>query len=95
MQISHALQTPPRVAGPPEAKEVFVAGDFNQWEINNRSRMQVIDNGLWTKRLQLKPGRYRYRFVVDGKWCQDPDNPRYQMNPFGSMDSLLEVREEV
>lgn len=76
----------------PAAKEVFIAGDFNQWQINNRSRM-VIDNGLWIKRLQLKPGRYRYRFVVDGKWRQDPENPRYQMNPFGSMDSLLEVRE--
>jgi chromosome partitioning protein len=76
----------------PEAKEVFLAGDFNQWQVNNKSKMELND-GVWIKRLQLRPGNYRYRFVVDGQWRQDPENPRYQMNPFGSMDSLLEVKE--
>lgn len=79
----------------PEAKEVYLAGDFNQWRIDNKSRMELTDSGKWMKRLQLKPGNYRYRFVVDGQWRQDPENPRYEMNPFGSMDSLLEVKEEV
>jgi chromosome partitioning protein len=79
----------------PEAKEVYLAGDFNQWRIDNKSRMELGDGGKWMKRLQLKPGNYRYRFVVDGQWRQDPENPRYEVNPFGSMDSLLEVKEEV
>ena len=76
----------------PEAKEVFVAGDFNQWQVNDRSKME-LENGAWVKRLQLKPGCYKYRFVVDGQWRHDPENQRYQKNPFGSVDSLLEVGE--
>jgi chromosome partitioning protein len=75
----------------PEAKEVFLAGDFNQWQVNDQSRMK-LDNGIWGKRLQLQPGCYKYRFVVDGQWCHDPRNPRAQVNPFGSKDSLLEVK---
>ena len=74
----------------PQAKEVFLAGDFNHWQINDRDKMDLKD-GRWVKRLELKPGSYRYRFVIDGRWHQDPENPHFQMNPFGSMDSLLEV----
>jgi len=76
----------------PDAKEVFLAGDFNQWQLNHESKMELSQDGRWIKRLQLQPGCYRYRFVVDGQWRQDPANPSYQMNPFGSMDSLLEVK---
>ena len=75
----------------PEAKDVFLTGDFNQWQVNEMGRMELRDNGRWVKRLQLKPGRYRYRFVVDGQWRNDPENPNYQINPFGSVDSLFEV----
>lgn len=77
----------------PEAREVFLAGDFNQWRINEQSKMELKDDGRWVKRLQLKPGSYRYRFVVDGQWRHDPKNQVYQKNPFGSVDSLLEVKE--
>jgi len=76
----------------PEAKEVYLAGDFNQWQIKNKDKMELAEAGMWMKRLRLKPGCYRYRFVVDGQWLQDPENPRYQINPFGSMDSLLEIK---
>ncbi|MFH1507156.1 MAG: glycogen-binding domain-containing protein, partial [Candidatus Omnitrophota bacterium] len=77
----------------PEARDVFLAGDFNSWQLNNRTRMELNDGKKWVKNLRLKPGSYRYRFVVDGKWRQDPGNPNYKLNPFGSMDSLLEVKE--
>ena len=77
----------------PEAKEVFLTGDFNHWQVNERSKMEFRDNGSWVKRLQLKPGAYKYRFIVDGQWRQDPKNPHYQINPFGLLDSLLEVEE--
>ncbi|MBL7130799.1 MAG: AAA family ATPase [Candidatus Omnitrophica bacterium] len=74
----------------PEATEVFLAGDFNQWKINLKSKMELRED-VWVKRLQLKPGNYRYRFVIDGQWRQDPKNPHYRLNPFGTMDSLLEI----
>ncbi|MGD9014788.1 MAG: AAA family ATPase [Candidatus Omnitrophota bacterium] len=77
----------------PKAREVYLAGDFNKWQANQESRMELSQDGRWVKRMQLKPGSYKYRFVVDGEWRHDPENQVSQKNPFGSIDSLLEVRE--
>ena len=74
----------------PEAKEVYVVGDFNNWTPDEKSRMQ-IEQDAWRKKLTLQPGRYHYRFVVDGKWVDDPANPKKESNPFGDMNSLLEI----
>ena len=77
----------------PEAKEVFVAGDFNEWKTDDSGRMGAKD-GLWIKKAKLKPGHYRYRFVTDGKWIEDPYNLMKEQNPFGGMDSLIDVNQE-
>lgn len=74
----------------PEAKEVYVAGDFNDWKLNENSRMKN-EQGIWIKKLNLKNGRYHYRFVIDGKWIEDTNNPLTEMNPYGSVDSLIEI----
>jgi chromosome partitioning protein len=74
----------------PQAKEVFVTGDFNNWKLDDSCRMEK-DNGRWVKKLELSRGRHHYRFVIDGKWAEDPANPRKELNPYGEMDSLLEV----
>jgi len=74
----------------PGAKEVYLAGEFNNWKLDENSRMEQ-SNGCWTKRLSLDSGKYRYRFVIDGNWIEDPSNPLNQLNPYGTMDSLLEV----
>ena len=74
----------------PEAKEVYVLGDFNNWKLDNSSRMEQ-DNGTWKKRLGLTSGKYHYRFVIDGKWTEDANNPTKEINPYGSMDSLIEI----
>ncbi|MDD5155883.1 MAG: AAA family ATPase [Candidatus Omnitrophica bacterium] len=75
----------------PEAKEVYVAGDFNNWKLDENSRMQAA-GGTWSKTINLKSGRYHYRFVIDGKWVDDPNNPNKETNPYGEMDSFLEVK---
>ncbi|MFH0738713.1 MAG: AAA family ATPase [Candidatus Omnitrophota bacterium] len=74
----------------PQAKEVYLAGDFNDWKLDDSSRMQQ-DNGNWRRQVSLKGGQYRYRFVIDGSWVEDPQNPNKELNPFGQMDSLLKV----
>jgi 1,4-alpha-glucan branching enzyme len=75
----------------PEAKDVFVAGDFNGWRADPSSAMANSNNGTWSVRMKLKPGQYRYRFVVDGKWISDPGNPTTEINPYGEHDSLLNI----
>jgi len=74
----------------PDAKEVYLAGEFNNWKLDENSRMEQ-NNGCWSKSLSLNNGKYRYRFVIDGNWTEDPSNPLKQLNPYGAMDSLLEV----
>jgi 1,4-alpha-glucan branching enzyme len=75
----------------PEAKEVYLAGDFNNWALDESSRMK-LDNGTWKMKVNLASGKYRYRFVIDGNWTEDPVNPLKETNPFGSTDSLIEVK---
>ncbi|MDD4940167.1 MAG: AAA family ATPase [Candidatus Omnitrophica bacterium] len=74
----------------PEAKDVHVAGDFNGWKLDKTTRMNN-QNGTWSMKLSLDSGRYHYRFVIDGKWIEDFNNPKREMNPFGQLNSLLEV----
>jgi len=74
----------------PQAKSVYLVGEFNDWKQDDSALMQR-DNGLWTKKISLAPGKYRYRFVVDDDWLEDPRNTQKAENPFGGMDSLLEV----
>ena len=45
--------------------------------------------GVWTKVIKLPPGRYRYRYVVDGRWQNDPSNAAVEPNPYGEHDSIL------
>jgi len=69
---------------------VYVAGDFNGWKLDETTLMEH-NNGLWTKRISLTPGSYRYKFVKDGEWLEDPNNPKAATNPYGQKDSLIEV----
>jgi hypothetical protein len=72
----------------PEALRVQLAGDFNSW-IPEGNEME-FSNGIWQKMLALAPGRYRYRYVVDGRWQRDPLNARAEPSPFGDEDSVID-----
>lgn len=74
-----------------DAKDVFVAGDFNEWKTDASSRMEEVLPGVWRKKLNLAAGKYQYRFVRDGEWIEDPNNPKVEKNPFGQQNSLIEV----
>jgi hypothetical protein len=57
------------------AKEVYLAGDFNEWK-PTALKMEGPDKaGAYTTRVKLKPGSHEYQFVIDGKtWRIDPGN---------------------
>lgn len=73
------------------ARQVFLVGDFNGWRLDESSKLWDQGKGTWQKRLILEPGRYRYKFVVDGKWMADPSNTLAEPNPFGGIDSVIEI----
>jgi hypothetical protein len=73
------------------AKKVLIAGDFNNWSPMSTPMITNGTPGVWTSRLPLQPGRYRYRFVVDGKWMTDPHNTYVETNQFGELNNIVEV----
>jgi len=74
----------------PEAQSVFVADTFNDWR-PDATPLQPQASGLWMVELELEPGLYAYRFVVDGVWCSDPDAQESEPNPFGDQNAVLRV----
>jgi 1,4-alpha-glucan branching enzyme len=75
----------------PEAQEVFLCGDFNDWSPSSLRMIRSSQNGLWEKRLALAPGRYEYKFVADGEWIHDPHADQNVPNAGGSLNSVVEV----
>jgi len=75
------------------AAHVQVMGDFNDWNLDG-SEMEPGD-GIWKKVVNLPPGRYRYRYIVDGRWQSDPYNVAVEPNPYGGYDSILVVDEQL
>ncbi|MDP2928496.1 MAG: AAA family ATPase [Candidatus Omnitrophota bacterium] len=75
----------------PSAKEVYIVGDFNQWKINEASRLAKSEDGSWQTKFALTPGKYRYKFVVDGEWLIDSQNAEKEQNPFGTYDSVKKL----
>lgn len=73
------------------AKEVYVCGDFNDWSPSASRMVSKAGDGRWEKRIKLPPGRYEYRFVVDGVWTSDPVARQEAVNNFGAINSVVEV----
>ncbi len=75
----------------PGAKSVYVTGSFNDWSLDESCRMSNSE-GIWTLKVNLKPGTYKYQFIVDGEWQQDPANTSIERNSFGDINSVIEVK---
>lgn len=75
----------------PEAKSVYVTGSFNDWSLDDTCRMKE-NNGAWEAEIPLQAGLYKYQFIVDGVWKEDPKNTRKERNSFGDINSLIEVK---
>jgi len=76
----------------PAAKEVFIAGAFNDWDPATTPFIRTED-GKWMLEITLKPGVYEYRLIVDGVWQEDPMSARFAANPFGGLNSVLVVKD--
>ena len=74
----------------PDARSVYVAGSFNDWDPSARA-LKCDKKGVWRTWMNLPPGRYEYRFVVNGKWQEDPSCEERARNEFGTFNSTFKV----
>ena len=75
----------------PEAEAVFLSGAFNNWS-THADRMKKNKEGVWKKSKKLTPGRYEYKFIVDGVWTLDPACTGTVRNLYGTANNVVEVR---
>jgi 1,4-alpha-glucan branching enzyme len=74
----------------PKAANVLLAGDFTGWQ-DRPVPMKKRPRGLWQVTVALPPGRYHYRFIVDGEWRDDPECTLRVPNVFGSENAVRQV----
>ena len=72
--------------------KVFLAGSFNDWSAEECPMKDKDGKGVFSCMKVLAPGRYEYKFVVDGIWDIDAANPHFVSNDMGTLNSVLEVK---
>jgi enterochelin esterase-like enzyme len=76
----------------PEAREVFLAGEMTGWDARKQPMARDAD-GTWRLRLDLEPGQWLYKFIVDGRWVHDPATPDHDADGQGGQHSFVFVGE--
>lgn len=78
----------------PEAQVVYLAGTFNNWAPTGLA-MKQDENGVWSVKIQLIPGNYQYKFVVNGtQWKEDPTNPAKVDDGYGGFNSAFKLTDD-
>jgi len=76
-----------KLKGYDNAKVIHLSGSFNDW---NQNSYTLAHNGNeWSISMRLKPGKYLYKFIVDGNWIIDPGNKQWEQNQYGTGNSVL------
>ena len=71
---------------------VSVAGEFNQWSVIANKMNDYNNDGIWTAWINLEPGEYEYKIVVNGKhWIADPINPDKVADGWNGFNSVKKV----
>jgi hypothetical protein len=79
-----------KLAGYTEAEAVAIYGSFNNWIQTKNYCTKEVDG--WICRLDLAPGKYTYRFLVDGVGLLDPNNPATEDDGQGHTDSVIVIK---
>jgi len=80
------------LAGHTDAEAVAIYGSFNNW-IQTKNYCAREGDG-WVCRIDLPPGKYTYRFLIDGADLTDPTNPNTEDAGNGHVDSVIVIREK-
>ncbi len=74
----------------PEAQSVALVADFSDWE-QKPIHLKKHKDGVWKTSVSLAAGSYEYRFLVDGRWSDDPQCVARTPNPFGAENCVRVV----
>jgi len=74
----------------PDAKEVCLAGTFNNWDVR-AIPMKNVDGKGWRAKISLAPGRYEYKYRMDGVWVEDVPGAEKIPNAFGTYNFSVQV----
>jgi 1,4-alpha-glucan branching enzyme len=72
-------------------RKVSVVGSFNGWD-PAKGEMKRQQDGTFRRKEKLQPGRYEYKFLVDGQWLVDPEAEGRVQNAYGTENSMLAIR---
>ena len=77
----------------PNAREVSVVGDWNDWKPDTNRLRDLDGDGIWEIELKLKEGgEYRYQFLIDKeRWIPDPKSGFQLDDGFGGVNSILQI----
>ena len=78
-----------KLTGHTDAEAVAIYGSFNNW-IQTKNYCAREGDG-WICRIDLAPGKYTYRFLVDGAGLIDPSNPATEDDGSG-VDSVIVIK---
>jgi len=70
---------------------VAVAGSFNDWDPEALPMKYSAGLGAYTADIILERGDYEYKFVINGDWFIDEENPAFIANDFGTLNSVVAV----
>jgi enterochelin esterase family protein len=79
-----------KLLGQTDAQAVAVYGSFNNW-IQTKNYCAREGEG-WVCRIDLAPGKYTYKFLVDGVGLNDPANSATEDDGNGHMDSVIVIK---
>jgi enterochelin esterase-like enzyme len=78
------------LAGHTDAEAVAIYGSFNDWIQAKNYCLKQADG--WVCHVDLAPGKYTYKFLVDGIGLLDPTNPATEADSNGLVDSVIVIR---
>jgi 1,4-alpha-glucan branching enzyme len=74
----------------PGARSVSLCGEWSGWE---PIPLEVHDSsrGTWSVALPLRPGEWRYSFLVDGQRVDDPSAAAFRPDGFGGRNAVISL----
>jgi hypothetical protein len=75
----------------PKAEFVSIVGDFNEWNPEN-DQLTKNSEGFWKIKKRLYKGKYRYKYIIDGRWSPDMYNKNSASDDFGEICSIIEIK---